>query len=1036
MRISTAVAMVLLATPLWADTPSGPVASAKKLDFNRDVRTILSDNCFKCHGFDDKKREAGLRLDTSEGATVKLESGAQAIVPGNPDASAIIARIVSTNPDEVMPPPSTGKTITPAQVEILKQWIREGAEFKKHWSFNTVERPALPQVKNSAGEANPIDRFVEARLEAVGLAPMPEADRVTLIRRLTLDLTGLPPTPAEVDAFLADTSPTAYENVVDRLLRSPRYGEHMTRYWLDVARYGDTHGLHLDNQRSLYKYREWVINAFNTNKRFDEFVVEQLAGDMIPGATLDQKVATGFVRANVSTSEGGSINEEVRVRYVVDRTETLSTVFLGLTLGCAVCHDHKYDPVTQKEFYQLYAFFNSASDPAMDGNRHDTPPTVRLPTPEETARVADYDVKIAAAQQAIKDALAKVEYAEPPMTEGKPSDGPQEFVWIDDAAPSGAQLQGNSPWEFVGKPDHPVFSGEKASRRQGSGITQHFFTGANPQLKIGEGDKFFAYVYLDPKNPPKTVMLQFNDGSWEHRAFWGEDAITFGAGDVDGHRRLGDLPKTGEWVRLEVDAARVGLPAGKTLNGWAFTQFDGQCYWDKAGVVTKTPQDGKGFESLLAWETYDKGLMKSDTPQPVRDAIKVEAEKRTDDQKKLIRDYFLENVYAKTREVFQPLQKNLKTLQEERKKADDAIAVSLIMGDDAKERETFILLRGEYDKPGNKVERGTPAILPPMPEGAPKNRLGLAQWLVHRSHPLTSRVSVNRFWQQFFGRGLVKTSEDFGIQGESPSHPELLDWLSAEFMETNWDVKGLVKLIVTSRTYRQSSKVTPELVQRDPENALLARGPRFWLEAEVVRDSALFTSGLLVEKLGGRSVKPYQPEGLWEAISFTSSDTSKYKRDDGEALYRRSMYTFWKRTSPPPSLMAFDAPSRENCTARRARTNTPLQALVLMNDEQYVEAARKLAARMIVEGGSQPADRLGYGFRLATGRLPTAKEAEILTRQHQQHLEKYQTNAEAAKKLLAIGASPQNEQLDPAEHAAYTMVASLLLNLDETVTKE
>ncbi len=1036
MRISTAVAMVLLSVNAWADPPSTPAAPAKKLDFNRDVRTILSDNCFRCHGFDDKTREGGLRLDTSEGATAKLESGVHAIVAGNPDMSGIIARITSTNPDEVMPPPSTGKKITPAQVETLKQWIREGAEFKTHWSFETVERRALSAVRNTAGEANPIDRFAEARLEAEGLSAAPEADKITLIRRLTLDLTGLPPTPAEVDAFLADTSPNAYEAVVDRLLRSPRYGEHMTRYWLDVARYGDTHGLHLDNQRSLYKYREWVINAFNTNKRFDEFVVEQLAGDMIPGATLDQKVATGFVRANVSTSEGGSINEEVRVRYVVDRTETLSTVFLGLTLGCAVCHDHKYDPVTQKEFYQLYAFFNSASDPAMDGNRHDTPPVVRLPTPEETARLADYDQKIAAAQQAIKDALAKVEYAEPPMTEAKPADAPQEFVWIDDAAPSGAQLQGNTPWEFVGKPDHPVFSGEKASRRQGSGITQHFFTGANPGLKIGEGDKFFAYVYLDPKNPPKTVMLQFNDGTWEHRAFWGDDAIAFGSGDTDGHRRLGDLPKTGEWVRLEVDAARVGLPAGKLLNGWAFTQFDGHCYWDKAGVITKTPQDGKGFESLVAWEAYDKGLMKSDVPQPVRDAIKVEAAKRTDDQKKLIRDYFLENVYAKTREIFEPLQKNLKSLQDERKKTDDAIAVSLVMADDAKERETFVLLRGEYDKPGPKVERGTPAVLPPMPEGAPKNRLGLAQWLVHRSHPLTSRVSVNRFWQQFFGRGLVKTSEDFGIQGESPSHPELLDWLSAEFMETGWDVKRLVKLMVTSRTYRQSSKVTPELVGRDPENALLARGPRFRLEAEVVRDSALFTSGLLVEKLGGRSVKPYQPDGLWEAVAFTSSDTSKYMRDNGEALYRRSMYTFWKRTSPPPSMMAFDAPSRETCTARRARTNTPLQALVLMNDEQYVEAARKLAARMMTEGGSQPADRLAYGFRLATSRLPTSKEAEILGRQHQQHLEKYQANVEGAKKLLGVGASPRNEQLDPAEHAAYTMVASLLLNLDETVTKE
>ena len=1016
--------------PLRADEP------AKKLDFNKDVRSILSDNCFKCHGFDDKKREAGLRLDTLEGASSKLESGDQAIVPGNPDASTLIKRITSTNPDEVMPPPATGKTITPAQVEILKQWIREGAEFKKHWSFNAIDRPSLPETANAAWSENPIDRFAFARLAAEKLSPSPEADKVTLIRRVTLDLTGLPPTPAEVDAFLADSSPNAYEVLVERLQKSPRYGEHMTRYWLDLARYGDTHGLHLDNQRSLYKYREWVINAFNTNKPFNDFVVEQIAGDLLPNATLDQKVATGFVRANVSTSEGGSINEEVRVRYVVDRTETLSTVFLGLTTGCAVCHDHKYDPVTQKEFYQLFAFFNSASDPAMDGNRHDTPPTVKLPTTEETAKLADLDQKIAATQKSIQEALAKVEYTEPPMTEPKPADAPEEYVWIDDSAPSGAQLQGNTPWEFVGKPDHPVFSGEKSTRREGAAITQHFFTGAAQPLKVGEGDKFFAYVYLDPKKPPKTVMLQFNDGTWEHRAFWGEDAIAFGAGDVDGHRRLGDLPKTGEWVRLEVDAARVGLPAGKTLNGWAFTQFDGLCYWDKAGIVTRTPQDGKAFESLLAWEAYEKTQVKSEVPQPVRDAIKVDAATRNDDQKKLIRNYFVENVYGKTRETFDPLHKELKSLQDQRKGTDDAIAVSLIMGDEAQERETFVLLRGEYDKPGPKVERGTPAVLPPMPEGAPRNRLGLAQWLVHRSHPLTSRVTVNRFWQQFFGRGLVKTSEDFGVQGESPSHPELLDWLSAEFMESGWNTKQLVRLIVTSQAYRQSSKVTPELVGRDPENALLARGPRFRLEAEVVRDSALYTSGLLVEKIGGKSVKPYQPDGIWEAVAFTSSDTSKYMRDNGEALYRRSMYTFWKRTSPPPSMMAFDAPSRENCTARRARTNTPLQALVLMNDEQYVEAARKLAARMIAEGGSQPVDRVSYGFRLVTSRAPSAKESDILTRQFQQHLEKYQGDVESAKKLLSVGASARNEQLDPAEHAAYTMVGSVLLNLDEAVTKE
>ena len=567
-------------------------------------------------------------------------------------------------------------------------------------------------------------------------------------------------------------------------------------------------------------------------------------------------------------------------------------------------------------------------------------------------------------------------------------------------------------------------------------MSQHFFTGATQTLKIGQGDKLFAYVYLDPANPPKTVMLQFNDGSWEHRAFWGEDTIVFGSGDVPAHRRMGDLPKTGEWVRLEVDAQHVGLNAGAVLNGWAFTQHSGLCYWDHAGSVTLTPQDGKGFESQLAWEAYDTALPKSSVPQPIRDAIKIEVAQRTEEQKKLIRDYFVESVYSKTRDVFDPLKKELDEFTAQRKVIDDAVPVSLIMADIPNERETFVLIRGEYDKPGDKVTRGTPKILPPMPEGAPNNRLGLARWLVSPSHPLTSRVTVNRFWQQLFGRGIVKTSEDFGSQGEFPAHPELLDWMALDFQENGWDVKRLMKQMSMSATYRQSSKVSAELAERDPENALLARGPRFRMDAEMVRDNALAVAGLLSPRIGGKSVKPYQPEGIWEAVAFVGSNTNTYKRDEGEALYRRSMYTFWKRTSPPPSLMAFDAPSRENCVAHRARTNTPLQALVLLNDEQYVEAARQLAKRMLTEGGSQAPERLRYGFRLTTAREPNPHEQAVLSSQLASLLEHYKADTEAAKKLLSIGAVPRDESLDLAEHASYTMIGNLLLNLDETMTKE
>ncbi len=1011
-----------------------PLSAADKVDFNKDIRPILSENCLSCHGPDAGKRQSGLRLDVSDQSMWKGESGQMAIVPGSPDKSELVRRITSTIADEVMPPPATGKHLTPKQMETLQRWIAEGAEYKGHWSFLSPVK-ATPAPAKIVWGHTPIDQYVLADLEKAGLAPSPEADKITLLRRATFDLTGLPPTPTEVDEFLKDTSPDAYDKLLDRLMTSPQYGEHMARFWLDIASYGDTHGLHLDNERSIWKFREWVINAFATNQPYDQFTIEQLAGDLLPNPTLEQKIATGFVRCNVTTSEGGSIDEEVRVRYAVDRTDRLSTVFLGLTLGCAVCHDHKFDPVSQKEFYSMYSFFNSAADPAMDGNRHDTPPTVKVATAEDTAKLADLDAKLAAKQAQITEALAKVEYTEP-ADAVVATTGPQEFIWIEDGTPAGANVQGDSPWEFVSAPDHPVHTGEKSTRRLATAMSQHFFTGATAVLKVGEGDKLFAYVYLDPANPPKTVMLQFNDGGWEHRAFWGEDTIAFGTGDVPGHRRMGDLPKTGEWVRLEVEAKHVGLNAGAILNGWAFTQFGGLCYWDHAGSLTQTPQDGLGFESQLAWEAYDKGQEKSAVPQPVRDAIKVEADKRNDDQKKLIRSYFLESIYTKTRETLAPLRKEIDDLTAQRKAADEAIPVSLVMGDQATERETFVLLRGEYNKPGDKVTRGTPSALPPMPEGVPNNRLGLAQWLVSPSHPLTARVTVNRFWQQLFGRGIVKTAEDFGSQGEFPTHPELLDFLALDFQEHGWDVKRLMKQMMLSATYRQSSKVSPELAERDPDNTLLARGPRFRMDAELVRDNALAVAGLLSPKVGGKSVKPYQPEGIWEAIAFQGSNTNSYKRDDGEALYRRSMYTFWKRTSPPPSLMAFDAPSRENCVARRARTNTPLQALVLMNDEQYVEAARQLAKRMLTEGGSQPAERLRYGFRLTTARDPNEREQAVLAAQLATHLEHFQADLEAAKKLLAIGATPRDESLDPAEHASYTLLGNLLLNLDETMTKE
>ncbi|MEY3458118.1 MAG: hypothetical protein RL215_1275, partial [Planctomycetota bacterium] len=533
-------------------------SAADGVDFNRQVRPILSDLCFTCHGPDVNERKAGLRLDTPEGARAVLESGHAAIVPGNSSGSSLLSRLTSTDPDVVMPPPSTGKSATPQQIEILRKWIDEGAEYRGHWSFIRPESPAVPAVPEGVRVINPIDSFLAAAALKAGLQPAAEADRVTLIRRVTLDLTGLPPTPDEVSAFLQDPSPEAYERVVDRLLSSGRYGEHMARYWLDLVRYGDTHGLHLDNERSLWKYRDWVIQAFNSNKPFSEFTVEQLAGDLLPNATLDQQVATGFNRCNVTTSEGGSIDEEVLVRYAVDRTETMSTIFMGMTLGCAVCHDHKFDPVTQKEFYQLYAFFNASADAAMDGNALAPPPTIRVPAPEQTQRIAELDQQSAALRTSLETAIDQYVYTDPgPAAETIPQEH-ADFVWIEDEGPTGANLQGDTPWEFVTAPAHPVYSGTKATRRQASGLSQHFFTGAAVPLKIGEGDKLFAWVWLDPANLPETVMLQFNDGSWEHRAFWGADRIPFGSGDGENHRPMGPLPEAGKWVRLEVAAAHVG----------------------------------------------------------------------------------------------------------------------------------------------------------------------------------------------------------------------------------------------------------------------------------------------------------------------------------------------------------------------------------------------------------------------------------------------------------------------------------------------
>jgi hypothetical protein len=1023
--------VLLVANPLsLLSNADGPAGSLPPVDFNRQIRPVLSDKCFSCHGPDTETRQAGLRLDTQDGAFAALESGKHALVAGKPNESEVIVRITTSEEYLKMPPEKTGKPLSADEISLITRWIEQGAEWKTHWSFQPVKRPSVPLTNDLSHLRNPIDLFIQAKLDTKGLKPSREADKTSLIRRLTLDLTGLPPTPAEVDAFLADQSDNAYETLVDRLLSSKRYGEHMARYWLDAARYGDTHGLHLDNERSMWKYREWVIDAFNNNTPFHQFTIEQLAGDLLPTPTQDQLIATGFNRCNVTTSEGGSIDEEVLVRNTVDRVETTATVFLGLTAGCAVCHDHKFDPLSQKEFYKLFAFFHSTADAPLDGNALAPPPILKTPMPEHTSEIETLNKKIADLRTTMNDRLARIEYKEPENVP-PPSTEPKEYVWIEDALPSGATDQGG--WTFVEAPE-PVHSGAKASKRKSTGLSQHFFDNAAQPLRVGQGDKLFTYVYLDPNDPPKEIMLQWNDGTWEHRVYWGENAIPWGGENSPARRAMGELPKAGEWVRLEVDAAHVGLNPGAAIRGWAFTQHDGTCYWDKAGIISSMPQETATFESLAGWEPVGK----SDpaVPGDVKGALNVAADQRNDDHRRIIRNYFLERVYPKTRDEFGPMRGEIEAAEKRKTEIDAAIPTTLVMAEMPSRRETFLLVRGQYDKKGDKVEAGTPAALPPMPKDAPASRLGLAQWLTDREHPLTSRVTVNRFWQQFFGTGIVKTAEDFGAQGQWPTHPELLDWLSADFMENGWNVKRLLKQMVMSHTYRQSSQVTPEVLAIDPTNELLARGPRYRLDAEVLRDSALSISGLLVERFGGKSVKPYQPEGVWEAVGFIGSNTRDFKRDDGDALWRRSLYTFWKRTAPPPSMQIIDAPTRETTCVRRPRTNTPLQALVLLNDPQFVEAARKFAERIVAEGGATAESRVDFACKMTLARPPSTEERAALVQLQASRMAKYAANPELATKLLQVGDSPKNDQIPPHELASWTLVANVLMNLDEFICKE
>jgi hypothetical protein len=1147
-----------------------------RVDFSDEVRPILSDKCFACHGPDAATRKANLRLDLQEAAFAPHD-GSAPVVPGDVRASAIMQRIATPDTSDVMPPHDSKKPITAEEAKVLARWILQGAEWEGHWAFETPKRPDLPDIEHTYWPQTPIDYFIIDRLEQEGLSHAEPADRRTLIRRLSLDLTGLPPAPEEIHDFVNDSTDSAYNKVVDRLLASPRYGEHMARYWLDAARYADTNGYHIDNERYMWRWRDWVIDSFNRNQPFDQFTIEQLAGDLLPNATLEQKIASGFNRNHMVNFEGGAIPEEYRVAYVVDRVNTTGTVWLGLTVGCAQCHSHKYDPISMKEYYQLFSYFNTIEEQGLDGLKGNAAPVIEAPRAEDLAKLEELTQRLEVARAALEapdPALDEAQAAweretfreqrqrwKPARVSRVASAGGAELNLFPDGsviasgpnpddevytieletrqkqvtaiqlealrheslqngtgrAPNanfvltGITLEsaplGTDAWRPVGfataradfeQPNFPVTNAIDNDPATGWAVQGDarkedrtaWFTPAQPLMST-EGlrlrvtlrheskfkqhaiGRFRIRVSEDAAFVPSKSSPWYLNGPYTAEdgkaafatAFAPEQVpVDLAARDADGRNKWNQLMQATDGAVLPLESLvganylyrEIDAPTARSyavdfasndalkvwLNGQVVLEIDegraitpGQydrvelpLQQGKNRLLVKVVNYGNKHEFYYAGVGEQPDMM----PMEVQAAITVRAAQRTEEQKHILTAYYRamhSPQWAEQKAAVDALEAELKAFRE-------AMPTTMVMAEMAEPRETFILARGQYDQPTEKVEPGLPAALPPLREGVPNNRLGLAMWLVDPANPLTARVTVNRIWQQFFGTGLVKTAEDFGMQGEAPSHPELLDWLAVDFMESGWDIKRLVKMIVCSAAYMQDSRIPRELLERDPENRLIARGPRYRLDAEVIRDSALAASGLLVEKVGGPSAKPYQPAGIWEESAYGENFTAqRYEQDKGEGLYRRTMYTFWKRQVPPPGLLNFDAPNREVCAVRRPRTNTPLQALELMNNPQYVEAARFLAERMIREGGETPEQRIARGFELGLGRTPKVEETAVLVRMYAAQREKFAANVEACGSLLKIGDKPPSEGMEPEELAAWTTVASALLNLDEAITK-
>ncbi len=1015
--------------------------AAEEVTFNEHIRPILADNCFGCHGIDAKRREKQLRLDQRDVALADRK-GVRAIVPGDLEESELWQRINSPHEDEVMPPPDSPKPpLNPGQRELIRRWILQGANYQNHWAYEPVSRPALPAIAAGAAD-HPVDRFIAAKLASRQLAFSAEAPPEILVRRLTLDLTGLPPTPEDIDAFLADRAPGAYERLVDRLLESPHYGEHFGRHWLDVIRYADTHGLHLDNVRTIWPYRDWVVQAFNLNLPYDRFTIEQLAGDMLPNPRVDQLVASGYNRNHLSTSEGGAIEAEAGARNTADRVDTTAAVWMGLTANCASCHDHKFDPLTQREYYSLGAIFKGLADRVWDGNVRVAGPVAIIGDTVEKQRRID---EITAAVKPLEAAVTM--RAEALVASGtamiKPERKPitYEVIWAEDSdlpTPEnlvGPPLTGN----WVQGDNVPVAGGRRALRLEGESERPIAFTAGDVTLTVRTEATVFVHVYLDPANPPRALSLEFISEEKTKRFVWG-DASAFGDDLAQSARVGGKLPAAGAYVRLEITACESGLEEGKTYTGLRLAQSDGSAWWDHIGAVYTSPvATDDPLISRDAWTRSLRTGARAFDAFPLRHDINflvgLSGTQQNAEEKRRIADFYRDYIYGPLRGSLEPEVHAARQLMAEQVHYEMTLPVTLVSGERAEPLPAHILIRGQYDKLGDKVEPATPAFLPPVEKSGERvTRLDFARWLVSPTHPLTSRVAVNRFWLQLFGAGIVRTPADFGVQGEPPTHPQLLDWLASEFMATGWDVKRLVRLLVTSHTYRQDSRATPERLEKDPANNLLARGPRRRLDAEVLRDQALAISGLLQPQMGGPPVRPYQPGNIWEPVAFGGSNTKVYTQDHGAALYRRSLYTFWKRTAPAPAMVTFDAPSRENYCVGRNRSNTPLQALALMNDVQQFEAARAFAERLLLRTSTE-SERLKYAFRCATARAPTDAEQVLLAETLATHRAHFTRHLEAASQVLANGESKPSALLPAGDFAAWTMIANLVLNLDETINR-